>query len=208
MFPTLHLAPLLAAAAAVLFSIRMVLLVLLHAVPGGVHPVRDAVSDYAASRERRTRRLAAAASWTLAGAWVALGAAVLSGAPRAAEDPAAGAWMLVLGALLALMPFVPTDLPGDRPTVRGRVHLVMAIAWFTIAYSVIGPMSRMLGPTPLADVVGVLGPIAAVCLAALVVSLIVPPLRTRTFGISERLFILVVTLAPLLCAIALAAGWK
>lgn len=206
MSPLLSLAPWLAVAAAVLFAIRIVLLGALHAIPGGVHPVRDAVSDYAASRERRTRRLSGAASWTVAGAWMVLGAAVWAGAPHATDGSGLGVWMLVLGGVLALMPFVPTDLPGDRPTRRGRVHLLMAIAWFTIAYSVIGPMSRMLGDEPLADVVGVLGSIAAVCLAALVVSLVVPALRTRTFGISERLFILAVTVAPLLCAIALAAG--
>jgi hypothetical protein len=38
----------------------------------------------------------------------------------------------------------------------------------------------------------------------LVVSLVVRPLRSRTFGVSERAFILAVTLAPLVSAVALA----
>lgn len=199
----LSLVPWLAAGATALFSLRLVLLGALHAVPGGVHPVRDAVSDYAASPERRTRRLAAAASWSLAAAWLLMGAAVLADAPRLPAAGSIGAWMLVLGGVLAVMPMVPTDLPGERTTLRGRVHLLLAIAWFTLAYSLIRPMARLLGDAPPAGVIRAVGTVAAVCLAALVLSRLVPALRTRTFGLSERAFIVAVTVAPLLCAIAL-----
>ncbi|GAA1723675.1 DUF998 domain-containing protein [Brachybacterium phenoliresistens] len=206
MSPVLPLVPWLAAGAAALFAIRLVLFAALHLVPGGVHPVRHAVSDYAASPQPRTRRLATAASWSMAGAWVVLGAAVLADSAGAGGVAPAGLWMLVLGAVLALMPLVPTDLPDAPTTLRGRVHLLMAIAWFTISYSEIGPMRRMLGGSALGGAVSALGAIAAVGLAALIISRLVPALRTRTFGISERVFILAVTLAPLLLAIGLAAG--
>lgn len=47
---------------AVLFLIRLLLLVTLHFLPGGVDPVREPVSDYAVAEEKRTRLLATAAS--------------------------------------------------------------------------------------------------------------------------------------------------
>jgi len=51
---------------------------------------------------------------------------------------------------------------------------------------------------------GTLDTVAAIALAALVISLVVRPLRRRTFGIAERAFILVVTVAPLIASVDLA----
>ncbi|UGS27209.1 DUF998 domain-containing protein [Microbacterium resistens] len=187
-----------------LFVIRLVLFAMLHLLPGGVHPLRETVSDYAASPSARTRTIAAAASWTAATAWAALGAGVLSDAALGANRLGVGAWLIVLGLVVAAMPFVPTDRSGQPATIRGRIHLLLAIGWFTLAYSTIGPLGRLLSGTP-AFVVGVLDPVAAVSLAALVISMVFPALRARTFGASERVFILVVTFAPLIAAAALTA---
>ncbi|MDQ0708720.1 hypothetical protein QFZ52_001372 [Arthrobacter woluwensis] len=193
----------LAAAATILFALRLLLFLLLHVLPGGIHPVHDTVSDYAASSVRRTRLLAGLASCTAAAAWLSLGAAVLSGAGRA--DPALGGWLLALGVLLAVMPFVPTDRSGTAITARGRIHLLLAITWFTLAYSTIGPLSRLIaGPPGAVAALGLLNTIAAISLAALVIALLVRPLRRRFFGLCERLFILAVTVAPLVGAWALA----
>ena len=73
-------------------------------------------------------------------------------------------------------------------------------------YATIGPLGRLLDAAEmvsLASILRVLGVVAAIALAALVISLVVRPLRARTFGISERAFILVVTVAPLLASIGL-----
>ncbi|WP_353113902.1 DUF998 domain-containing protein [Microbacterium sp.] len=196
--------PLLVLAAA-LFALRLVLFLALHLMPGGIHPVRDTVSDYAASDSRRTRTLAATASWAAAAAWLVLGAGVLLDTGLGDGRVAVGIWLLVLGVVLAAMPFVPTDRTGTPATLRGRVHLLFAIAWFAIAYGTIGPLGRLLDG-PAASVLGVLDVVAAVALGALVISLVLPRLRTRTFGVSERAFILVVTVAPLIAGVALAVG--
>lgn len=198
----------LALAASVLFILRLLALVALHVRPGGVHPVRHAVSDYAASSAPGTRRLAAAASWLAAAAWAVLGIVVLT-YPAASEHTGLGVWLLVLAVVLAVMPRVPTDGAGQPTTARGRLHLLLAVAWFAIAYSTIGPESRMLAEATGAAVPGilpVLHVIAAIALVSLVVSLLVPALRERTFGISERVFILAVTLAPLIVGAGLAAA--
>ena len=194
-----------ASMAVTLFSLRLLLFLLLHVLPGGIHPIHNTVSDYAASSERRTRLLAATASWTAAAAWLALGATVLSSTGR--PDLALAGWLLGLGALLAVMPFVPTDRSGSTTTGRGRLHLLLAMAWFTIAYSTIGPLGRFLaGPAFAVELLGILNTIAGISLAALVFALLVRPLRRRFFGLSERVFIVTVTLAPLVGAAALATG--
>lgn len=197
----------LALLAAVLFVLRLALLVALHVKPGGIHPVRHAVSDYAASRSAGTRRLAAVASWSAAAAWAALGAAVLTLPAAAGPHTGLGVALLALAAVLALMPAVPTDGPGEEVTGRGRLHLLLAIAWFTLAYSTISPSMDLLdrlGGVP--TVLRVLHPLAAVALGCLVASLVIRSLRPRTFGVSERVFILAVTLAPLVVAVQLALG--
>lgn len=198
----------LSALAAVLFAARLGLFATLHLRPGGIHPVRDTVSDYAASTVPATRRLAALSSWCAAAAWAALGAAVLAASVPGAASTGLGVALLGLALVLTVLPAVPTDGPGQEPTVRGRLHLLLAIAWFTLAYSSIGPEQDLLhrlgtGDTVLLDV---LHPVGAIALAALVISMVVPPLRTRAFGLSERAFLLAVTLAPLLVATHLALG--
>jgi len=194
------------ASAATLFSARLLLLFFLHLLPGGVDPVRDPVSDYAVADEKRTRVLATLASWTAATAWICLGLALLLYSAHGAAEQGVGFWLLVLGLLLAVMPLVPTDRNGSKTTLRGRVHLLLAVAWFTLGYSTIGPMGRFAGDSA-GQMLGVLDVVAGVSLAALVISLVLPPLRSRSFGIAERVFILVVTLAPLMASVDLTIRW-
>ncbi|MFX4286797.1 DUF998 domain-containing protein [Janibacter sp. G349] len=197
--------PLALAAAAALFVCRLGLFALLHLRPGGIDPLRHAVSDYARSTSPATRRLATAASRAAAAAWAVLGLAALT-VPAPARSVPLGLWLLALAAVLATMPHVPTDGPGAETTPLGRLHMVLAVAWFTIAYSTIGPtgdlLVRLTGAAP--PGLALLDHVAAVALVCLVVSLVVRPLRSRTFGVSERAFILAVTLAPLVSAVALA----
>lgn len=196
----------LAAVAAALFGVRLALFALLHLCPGGIDPVRDTVSDYAVSPSPRTRALSGCASRAAAAAWAALACALLTGDELGSGRIGVGATLLGLGTLLAVMPFVPTDRSGSPATGRGRVHLILAIAWFTLAYATIAPMARLLEPGFARSALGALGTTAAVALAALVVSYALPQLRCRTFGLSERIFIVAVTVAPLLAAIAVATG--
>lgn len=190
----------------VLFFARLLLLCLLHLLPGGVNPVRDPVSDYAVAEEKRTRVLATITSWAAAAAWICLGSALLLHPVTSDVQRGVGIWILILGILLATIPLVPTDRSGSQTTLRGRVHLLFAIAWFTLAYSTIAPLGRLLDEQP-SHVLGMLHTVAGLALVALIVSLVVRPLRRRTFGIAERAFILAVTLAPLIASVDLAVRW-
>lgn len=190
--------------AVVLFSARLVLLFLLQLLPGGVDPVRDPVSDYAVADAARTRVLATTASWAAAMAWIALGSAVVLHTDLGDARAGLGFWLLALGLLLAAMPLVPTDRTGSQVTLRGRVHLLAAVLWFTLAYSTIGPLGRLVRD-PAGQILGVLDVAAGLTLAALVIALVLRPLRNCAFGIVERAFILVVTVAPLVASIDLAS---
>lgn len=176
-------------------------------VARGIHPVRDTVSDYATSTSAVTRRLSTTASWVAAAAWAILGIGILTDAQLGTPRVDAGVWLLVLAGVLALMPAVPTDGPGAKTTTRGRPHMLLAIGRFAVSYATIGPLARLFdaaGSPGFGSTLHVLDVIAAVALAALIVSLVVRPLRTRTFGVSERIFILAVAVAPLIAGLGLA----
>jgi hypothetical protein len=93
--------------------------------------------------------------------------------------------------------------------VIGRLHMLAAIAWFAISYSCMGDFVRLADAGVggvLAVSLSVLSGVALVGLIALVASLVLPGLRSRTFGISERVFIVAVNLFYLLAAIVLLVG--
>ncbi|TDD63394.1 DUF998 domain-containing protein [Kribbella antibiotica] len=175
-----------AVAAAALLLIRLGLFVALHVVRSDYNPIEHAVSDYAVGP---TRRLSTIAAWVWGAAWVALAFAVDSASARV--------WLLVLAVIFVALPFIPTDLEGTRQTVIGRVHYVAAVAWFAISFSL---MSTFTDRYDVA-VLTVLRWIALVSLAALVIALVVRPLRRRFFGLSERAFIVAVNLFYLIVAI-------
>lgn len=188
-----------ASTAAVLLLLRLVLFTSLHLVPSDYSPVRHAVSDYAVGR---TRRLSTAMTWATALAWLAL--AVAAGRVLVAERTSVTAELVALAALFAVLPFLPTDTEGARRSVIGRLHLVAAIAWFALSYNLTGTLDRLLAPGPLLGrALTGLHWVALVSLVALVVSLLVPALRRRTFGLSERVFIVAINLFFLGTAIAL-----
>lgn len=192
----------LATIAAVLLLVRLVLFVALHVVPSDYSPVRHAVSDYAVGR---TRPLSTAMTWTTALAWAALAVAV---AGTSWDEKAEVLWQLVpLVVLFAALPFLPTDLEGQRTTTVGRLHLLAAIAWFALSYSLTGNFSRYLADAgALGTALVVLHQVALVSLVALVASLVLQPLRDRVFGISERVFIVAINLFFLLAGIGLATS--
>ncbi|GAA1703539.1 DUF998 domain-containing protein [Kribbella yunnanensis] len=175
----------LAAVAATLFLIRLGLFVALHLVRSDYNPIEHAVSDYAVGP---TRRLATTATWVWAAAWATLAAAVDHGT----------IWLLLLAAIFAVLPFLPTDLEGARRTVVGRVHYIAAIAWFAISFTLTSTFTAQYNLV----VLTALRWIALVSLAALVVALLVRPLRRRFFGLSERIFIVAINLFYLVVPIA------
>jgi hypothetical protein len=180
----------LAVVAAALFLVRLGLFVALHLVRSDYNPIEHAVSDYAVGP---TRRLSTASTWITAVAWAALAGAVDDGSTRL--------WLLILAAIFLALPFIPTDLEGARRTAIGRIHYLAAIAWFAISYSLTGTFVRQYDVA----VLTVLHWIALVSLIALVVAVVVRPLRRRFFGISERIFLVSINLFYLAVAIALSS---
>ncbi|MDR2280622.1 MAG: DUF998 domain-containing protein [Gordonia sp. (in: high G+C Gram-positive bacteria)] len=178
----------LASVAAVAFTVRLIIFASLHVVGRSYDPVRHAVSDYAVGP---TRGLSTAMTVVTAVGWAALAAAVWTGLSEWSDRGQAAALLLVLAALFVALPLVPTDLEGAAVTTIGRLHYVVAIAWFAISYSLTGNFSRWMSDAvggALASAASVLHVVAMVSLIVLVVAL-VTPLRRHLFGIAERVFI-------------------
>jgi Protein of unknown function (DUF998) len=185
---------------AALMLTRLGLFAALHVVPGDCSPVRHAVSDYAVGR---TRGLSTAMTRVGAAAWAGLAATVATALPGWEHRTSTTTWLLVLAALFVVLPHLPTDLEGAPRTRTGTLHLVVAVAWFTIGYSLIGTFADVFTGTALGSALHALHLLAAVSLACLVIALVVPHLRTRAFGLSERVFLTTVALSHLLATIGL-----
>ncbi|MDO5052765.1 MAG: DUF998 domain-containing protein [Pseudoclavibacter sp.] len=188
---TIPIATVLAATALGLGLARLAIFLALHIVPSEYSIVRHAVSDYGVGP---TRRLASALIWTSAVFWAVLAAALFL-SPLAAGNGVA-VWMLVLAGIFTVMPFLPTDLEGEPATLIGRLHLVAAVAWFAIAFSCTGDLLRAFQPVAPPAVTVLLGAtrwVALASLIALVTALLVRPLRPYAFGISERIYLLAVS---------------
>ena len=130
------LAPALAGVAAALFATRLILLATLHLVPNPYHPVRDAVSDYAVGP---TRRLSTVMTGLTVAAWFVTAGAVWLGLSRWEDRALAASTIAAAGLCCLAIIAAPTDVAGRR-TVRGRVHLLLAVGWFALSFV---PMSNM-----------------------------------------------------------------
>src|SRR5699024_360692 len=113
--------------------------------------------------------------------------------------------LLVLAVIFVILPFVPTDLEGEQRTRRGLLHYALAIAWFAVAYSLTGDLSRF-GTRHWSDWMGAtltgLHLVAMASLIALVIALVVGPLR-RYFGLAERVFLTAISLFYLFAAVGI-----
>lgn len=190
--------------AAALLVVRLGLFVALHLVRSDYNIVSHAVSDYAVGR---TRRLSTAMTWVTALSWAALAIAVAVALPHWSDAPGVIVCLVILAVIFAILPFIPTTLEGQALTPIGVVHYLAAIAWFAISYAIMGNFVRLIhndGMGALASVLDVVQWIALVSLIALVAALVIKPLRSRLFGISERIFILAVNVFYLVTAVGLA----
>lgn len=181
---------------------RLGILIALHLVPNDRHPIRDAVSDYAVGA---TARLSAAMSWMGVLVWGSLAFAVWTMVPGWSDHTTATVLLAVLAVLFLALPFAPTDLPGERRTVRGVAHYALAIAWFALSYNLTGNFARLAQgrwDDWLGAVLSGLHWAAAVALVGVVAGLLVPVLRPY-FGLVERVFIVVIGVFYLLTAYGL-----
>lgn len=193
----------LALLAALLLVVRLGILTHLHVSQPQVHPVRQAVSDYALSDGSRWF-----SAMGVVGAlvWVCLAGAVGTGLPDWSDRTSVITQLLVLTASVLAAAALPTDAEGSPRTLTGLLHYVAAIVQFAILYGLTGNFVRLAGTdpglTPFASVLEPLRTVVLVSLIALVVALL-PKVR-HLFGVPERVFLVSTLAFYLLVAIGLA----
>lgn len=169
---------------------RMLMFIALHLVPSNYNMVEHAVSDYAVGR---TRRLSSIMTWTTAAFWASLALATIFAFPNWDSLTSVVIRLVALTVIFVALPFLPTDLEDSKATAVGRLHLVAAVAWFALSYSCMSDFTELLRSDASAPVTTTLvasGWVALVSLIALVLALLVRPLRRYAFGISERIFLI------------------
>lgn len=149
-------------------------LVRLHALPTGLSPVRDAVSDYGRTASGRYYRVQVVLLG-LAGAFAATGLMV-------GTDATGLAWLWVFAAARIAIAGFMTDLPGEPASREGRLHLLLAGAAFA-GIAVAAATVHWTGEPAAVHPLGVA--VWATALAT-IVALVLPRLRRAAFGLVER----------------------
>ena len=173
--------------ALVSLTVGIAALVILHIVPTGYSPLRDAVSDYGVGHY----------AWGYRTQVVAIGVGAAIEAAGLVHDGTHGTagitWLVVYAVSRIAIGWAPTDLPGAPRTTTGRVHALLAVAAFTaiaVATSTIpNDLTGVPGWGDWADPLNTLGTLVVVAAIATAVTMIVAPLR-RVFGLVERLLYL------------------
>jgi hypothetical protein len=130
--------------AAVAMAIGTGALLLLHLLPTGYSPIRDAVSDYAVGRYR-------AGFWvfTTAGAVSGLALAIALARSHPAKPTLTVAMLLLSAGARVLVPMFPTDQAGNRfQTPTGTIHMVLAVAIFASIAVAASNLGGTLGHEP------------------------------------------------------------
>lgn len=178
----------------ILAAVAMVIgtgaLLLLHLLPTGYDPIHDAVSDYAIGRYRL-------GFWVFAtsGAVSGLALAIALSQSNPPKPTLAIAMLLLSGAARLLIPLFPTDQGGGRfQTVKGTVHMVLAIAIFASIAVAASSLGGTLGHEPAwSSVKGLVAgwlPWAITATAVATGLAIAGPRLQRIFGLVERLYYL------------------
>ena len=190
-------------AAALATAVQAVALIMLHLLPTGYNPVRDAVSDYGVGPYRGWFWLQAAAGGV---GCLALGIALAQLHPFT-PDPGGGGADRDRRARF-LLPFFATDQKGSRfQTLHGTIHMILAvIAFGGLVWAATGLWSTLRhypawnGAESALTIIPwiMLGSVIAVVLA------IAGPRLKPFFGVFERLFYLSSITWMLIVAIDLA----
>ena len=168
-------------------SVQLVVLAVLHVLPTGYNPVRDAISDYGVGRYRL---YFAVQVWAGALACAAIAVAFTRLHPYVPTFVVTA--LLVNAAARVLMPLFPTDQSGSRfKTVKGTIHMILAIVAFAgvaaAASSLSGLLTHYRDWHGIRTLVQALGWVVLVGAIATAVALIGPRLK-KIFGLVERIF--------------------
>jgi hypothetical protein len=165
-------------------------LLLLHLLPTGYNPIRDAVSDYAIGRYH-------ALFWTFttAGAISGLALAIALARSHPPKPTLTVAMLLLSAAARVLIPAFPTDQSGSRfQTPKGTIHMVLAVAIFASIAVAASNLGDTLGNEPAWHsvhglVAGWLPWVITATATATGLAIVGPRLK-RIFGLIERSYYL------------------
>jgi hypothetical protein len=170
-------------------SVQVLVLAVLHRLPTGYEPIRDAISDYGVGRYRKYF-----AAQLIAGALACACVAVAFGSLHPYVPTFVVAALLVNAGARFLMPAFPTDQAGSRfRTVKGSIHMVLAIVAFAAVAAAATSLSGLFrhyhdwhNAKSLLDALGWVVLVGAVATALALVG----PRLNKIFGLIERLFTL------------------
>ena len=176
----------LAIIAAIAMTVSTSALLLLHLLPTGYNPIRDAVSDYAIGRYRPL-------FWTFVTAGAVSGVALAIALARShpSKPTLTVATLLLSGAARVLIPIFPTDQNGSRfQTPKGTIHMILAVAIFASIAVAASNLGGTLGNEPAWRAVhglvdGWLPWAITITASATGIAMIGPNLK-RIFGLIER----------------------
>ncbi|WP_333706235.1 DUF998 domain-containing protein [Ottowia beijingensis] len=178
-----------AALAAALYAAGLFVLATLHLRYRGHDVVRDPVSDYGVGASKGL--------FQVNGMLGSGGALLLAWVLYRVSLPAWIALCLAASVLARTgVSWFATDLEGAPRTTAGRLHMVFAVASFTLAYVVVDnatPWIAQSAPGAWASTLTALRWVTAAGLAALVAGLVLRPLRAF-FGLAERVFLIALPL--------------
>lgn len=172
--------------AAIAMIVSASALLVLHVLPTGYNPVRDAVSDYAIGTQRPL-------FWTFvsAGAVSGLALAIALARSHPSKPTLTVAMLLLSAAARVLIPFFPTDQNGSRfATPTGTVHMILAVAIFASIAVAASNLGATLGHEPAWHAVhglvdGWLPWVITITASVTGIAMIGPRLK-RIFGLIER----------------------
>jgi hypothetical protein len=154
-----------------------VLLLRLHALPTGLSPLRDAVSDYGTTPHHRLSREMVVG--------LGVGAVLLAVGLARHTDAKDLFWLWIYGGARIVIAGFMTDRDPPPFTTEGRIHWLLAAVAFT-AIALATTSIRWAGSP------GVLAPLGTAVAASAVATLltrVIRPLR-QVFGLAERLLYL------------------
>lgn len=188
----------LASAAVVLLVARLALFIHLHLVRPDLSPRERTVSDLGTGSSRTeftVMGLLTAAAYVLV-----LVACVLQGV-----GPAVPLLALAIGAaaMLVMLCF-PADLTGRTRTATGTVHWLLAVVQFTGLF--VAMVNLDLTPVLPAEAVGIMRWVVRASFYAFLATLVLPKLRRRWIGVTERAFLTVTPLWFVVVGAALAVS--
>jgi Protein of unknown function (DUF998) len=149
-------------------------IVLLHMLPTGYDPIRNAVSDYGVGPYRIWHRTALVA---LAAAAFAL--AIASAGSIKPEPVSVIGFLVAFGVVRIIISLFPTDIEGRPPTRTGRIHMALAI----VAFACVASAAGFFQGTAIDNIVGRVVVATAACLLVGIAWSRLKPI----FGLLERL---------------------